>query len=64
VSGIREKRTAARRAAEKVVRDAAYAIECPDAKSYKGVRKKKCNGTDHPCESCAKKYKEVQDVQN
>lgn len=48
--------TARRRATEKAIRDAEYAIKCPEADDYKGVRKKKCNGTDHPCEYCEKKY--------
>ena len=55
VSGIKEKRTAIRRAAEKVIRDAAYAIECPEAKNYKGSRQKKgCNGTETVCIACTK----------
>jgi len=55
VSGIKEKRTATRRAAEKVIRDEAYAIECPEAKNYKGSRQKKgCNGTKTVCLACTK----------
>lgn len=58
VSEIKGARTAARRAIAKTIRDAAYAIRCLEADEYKGARKKKCNGMDHPCEACAKKYLE------
>ena len=47
-----------RKAADKAAKDVEYAIRCPDADAYKGVRKKKCNGMDHPCETCAKIYQE------
>ncbi len=64
VSGIKSARTSERRRAAKELRDAEYAIKCLEADEYKGVRKKKCNGTDHPCEACAMRYKEVHSVQN
>jgi hypothetical protein len=64
VEGIRERvaavqaaRVAARRAEEKAVRDALYAIECLASKEYKGKRKKKgCNGFDKMCQTCQTKW--------
>ncbi len=56
VSEIRSARTAERRRVAKELRDAEYAICCPESAEYKGVRKKKCNGMDHPCEACKKIY--------
>ena len=56
VSEIKSVRTAERKRIAKEIRDAAYAICCPESADYKGVRKKKCNGMDHPCEACAKIY--------
>jgi hypothetical protein len=54
VAAFKAARVAARRAIAKAIRDAEHAICCPESGDYKGVRKKKCNGTDHPCEACAK----------
>jgi len=54
LSSIRQIQAAARRALAKEIRDAEHAICCPESAKYKGVRKKKCNGTDHPCEACKK----------
>ena len=56
LADIRQGHTAIRKAAEKVLRDAQNEIECLEYKDYKGVRKKKCNGTDHPCAACSKLY--------
>lgn len=57
VSGIKTGRTAVKRAAEKEVNDAAYKIECPASKDYRGSRQKKgCNGTETVCIACQKKY--------
>jgi hypothetical protein len=56
VSEFKADRTKVKRALAKEIRDAEYAVKCLDADEYKGVRKKKCNGTDYPCEACAKKY--------
>lgn len=57
VSHIRSDRTAMRRAAAKVLRDAAYAIKCLDADKYMGKKLKKgCNGTDKMCEACTKRF--------
>lgn len=59
VSEIQAGRTAARRAAEKEVHDAAYKIECPASKDYKGKKPKKgCNGTETVCAACTKKYED------
>jgi hypothetical protein len=59
VGGVIELRTARRRAAEKVVRDEQYKIECPESKNYKGSRQKKgCNGTETVCAACTQKYKD------
>jgi hypothetical protein len=56
VSEFKATRVKARRAIAKELRDAEHAICCPESAEYKGVRKKKCNGMDHPCEACAKIY--------
>ncbi len=57
VSAVKATKTAAKRAAAKIERDAIYAIECLEAKNYKGVRRKKgCNGTEKMCQVCEKIY--------
>jgi hypothetical protein len=37
-----------------------YKVACPKSGTYKGARKTKCNGTQEPCQACAKKYEETQ----
>jgi hypothetical protein len=45
------------KAAETLVKDAEYAIRCPESEIYKGMRRKKgCNGKEKMCEACAKIY--------
>lgn len=59
IAKFKASRVAARRAIAKEIRDTKNSLECPEYADYKGVRKKKCNGTDHPCVACDKKYKEL-----
>jgi hypothetical protein len=69
VAAFKAKRTAARRAFAKELRDIGYAIKCLDVDEYKGVRKKKgCNGTEKMCQKCeeiyAERHKDNTPVQN
>jgi len=48
-----------RKAEEKAAREAALKVACPNSKKYKGLKKPRCNGGE-PCETCLKKYAEVQ----
>ena len=44
-----------RKKSERLIKDAEYAVCCPDAKEYKGVRQKKgCNGKETMCGACTK----------
>ena len=42
----------------KAERDRELAVKCSKSDRYKGCRPTTCNGTDHPCETCRKKYED------
>lgn len=57
IAEMSRKATAVKRALEKIVRDAKYAIKCLEADEYKGVKRKKgCNDTDKMCMACEEIY--------
>lgn len=51
------------KAEKKATKEAALKIKCKGADKYKGTRKPKCNGGE-PCETCRKKYEEMQAAKN
>jgi hypothetical protein len=51
----KDHRKAAKKAEKKATKEADLKVACKGAKTYKGVRRPKCNG-GNPCETCLKKY--------
>lgn len=56
IGAIKEKRVATKKALAKEQQDALYLICCPASKTYKGRKKKGCNGTDKLCKACEEIY--------
>lgn len=58
VHGMNEERRALRKAKAAAEKEAAHRIECPKAKTYKGVKISKCFEDGAQCQKCASIYKE------
>lgn len=60
LQSAKDERTKIRKELERQEKEAALKIACKNSGRYKGTRKPTCNG-GHPCESCLKRYSEVQE---
>lgn len=59
LQSAKDERTKIRKELERQEKEAALKIACKNSGHYKGTRKPTCNG-GNPCESCLKRYSEVQ----